>query len=68
MTLISKANAMKRKSTEKKRRRWKIWRDIKSLLIDRGMVMKPIALTLSKNMYEYLITNLHKNATLVFCT
>ena len=30
--------------------------------------MKPIALTLSKNMYEYLITNLHKNATLVFCT
>lgn len=46
MTLISKANAMKRKSTEKKRRRWKIWRDIKSLLIDRGMVMKLIVLLL----------------------
>ena len=29
--------------------------------------MKHIALTLSKNIYEYSIKSLHKNVTLVFC-
>ena len=31
------------------------------------MVIKPIFLTLEKNIYECLITNLHKNVMLVFC-